>query len=219
MCAHSELAAMRQAYARTGLDEGSVAADPLEQFARWLGDAVDAELPEPNAMVVATATADGVPSARTVLLKGLDPRGFTFFTNTDSRKAFELAKNPIAALVFPWHALHRQVRVTGIVSVVDRAEVADYFATRPYGSQLGAWASPQSQVISDRAELDARLAEVAERWPEGADVPLPDFWGGYRVAPEELEFWAGREGRLHDRLRYRQIPGGGGGWRIDRLAP
>jgi pyridoxamine 5'-phosphate oxidase len=211
---------MRAAYARTGLDEASILPDPLEQFARWMQDAINAGLPEPNAMVVATATPDGVPSARTVLLKGADERGFTFFTNTGSRKATELAANPRAALVFPWHALERQVRVTGLVSVVDRAEVGDYFASRPHGSRLGAWASPQSQVIGGRADLDAWLAVVAERWPEGDDVPLPDFWGGYRVAPEEVEFWAGREDRLHDRLRFRRDPAApGGGWLLERLAP
>jgi pyridoxamine 5'-phosphate oxidase len=210
---------MRAAYARTGLDEASILPDPLEQFARWMQDAINAGLPEPNAMVVATATPDGVPSARTVLLKGADERGFTFFTNTGSRKATELAANPRAALVFPWHALERQVRVTGLVSVVDRAEVGDYFASRPHGSRLGAWASPQSQVIGGRGDLDARLAVVAERWPEGDDVPLPDFWGGYRVAPEEVEFWAGREDRLHDRLRFRRDPAAPGGWLLERLAP
>jgi pyridoxamine 5'-phosphate oxidase len=219
MCAHPDLAAMRAAYARTGLDEASILPDPLEQFARWMQDAMNAELPEPNAMVVATATPDGVPSARTVLLKGVDERGFTFFTNTASRKAAELAANPRAALVFPWHALERQVRVSGPVSVVDRAEAGDYFASRPHGSRLGAWASPQSQVIGGRADLDARLAVVAERWPEGDDVPLPDFWGGYRVAPEEVEFWAGREDRLHDRLRFRHDPAAPGGWLLERLAP
>jgi pyridoxamine 5'-phosphate oxidase len=216
MCAHPDLAAMREAYAREGLDEGSVSADPLEQFDRWLQDAIDAGLPEPNAMVLATATRDGVPSARTVLLKGVDERGFAFFTNIGSRKGAELAANPQAALVFPWHALARQVRVSGLVSVVDRGEAGDYFATRPHASRLGAWASPQSRVIAGRAELDVRLAEVTRRWPEGADVPLPDFWGGYRVVPEELEFWAGREGRLHDRLRYRRDQGG---WVLERLAP
>jgi pyridoxamine 5'-phosphate oxidase len=221
MRAQPDLAAMRQGYARAALDEGSVAADPLEQFSRWLQDAIDAGLPEPNAMVVATATSDGVPSARTVLLKGVDDRGFTFFTNTGSRKAAELAANPVAALVFPWHAMHRQVRVAGRISVVDQVEVADYFATRPRDSQLGAWASPQSQVIAGRAELDARLADVAARWPDGDEVPTPEFWGGYRLVPAELEFWAGREGRLHDRLRYLRADDGEipTGWRIDRLAP
>jgi pyridoxamine 5'-phosphate oxidase len=219
MCAHPDLAAMRAAYARTGLDEVSVAADPLEQFARWMQDAIAAGLPEPNAMVLATATLAGVPSARTVLLKGVDERGFTFFTNTESRKGGELAANPSAALVFPWHALERQVRVTGPVSEVDRAEAAAYFASRPHGSRLGAWASPQSQVIGARADLDARLSELVERWPDGVDVPLPDFWGGYRVEPEEIEFWAGREDRLHDRLRFRRDPDAPGGWLIQRLAP
>jgi pyridoxamine 5'-phosphate oxidase len=219
MCAQPDLAAMREAYARDGIAEGSVAADPLEQFARWLQDAVDADLPEPNAMVIATATCDGVPSARTVLLKGVDERGFAFFTNFGSRKGAELAANPHAALVFPWHALARQVRVTGAVSVVDRGEAADYFASRPHASRLGAWASPQSQVIAGRGELDVRLAEATRRWPEGADVPLPDFWGGYRVLPDEVEFWAGREGRLHDRLRYRRAADMPTGWLLDRLAP
>jgi pyridoxamine 5'-phosphate oxidase len=216
MCAHPDLAAMRAAYARTGIDEASIAADPLEQFGRWMQDAIDAGLPEPNAMVVATATPDGIPSARTVLLKGVDERGFAFFTNFGSRKGVELAANPRAALVFPWHALERQVRVTGPVSVVDRAEAADYFRSRPLASRLGAWASPQSQVIGGRADLDARLAEVTGRWPDGDDVPLPDFWGGYRVVPQEVEFWAGREGRLHDRLRYRRTPGA---WLLERLGP
>jgi pyridoxamine-phosphate oxidase len=216
MRAQPDLAAMRQAYSATGLDEASVSADPLEQFARWLQDAMDAGLPEPNAMVIATATSDGVPSARTVLLKGVDERGFAFFTNTGSRKGAELAANPRAALVFPWHALARQVRVSGPITVVDRSEAADYFASRPRESQLGAWASAQSQVIGRRADLDARLAEVTGRWPEDVEVPLPDFWGGYRVAAEEVEFWAGREGRLHDRLRYRRGPDG---WLLERLAP
>jgi pyridoxamine 5'-phosphate oxidase len=219
MCAHPDLAAMRAVYARTGLDEASIAAGPLEQFARWMQDAIDAGLPEPNAMVLATATPAGVPSARTVLLKGVDERGFTFFTNTGSRKGAELAANPRAALVFPWHALERQVRIAGRVSLFDRAEAADYFASRPHGSRLGAWASPQSQVIGARAELDARLAELAGRWPDGVEVPLPDFWGGYRVAPEEVEFWAGREDRLHDRLRFRRDPDAAQAWLLERLAP
>jgi pyridoxamine 5'-phosphate oxidase len=219
MRAHPDLAAMRQAYALTGLDEASLAADPLEQFARWLQDAIDAGLPEPNAMVLATATADGVPSARTVLLKGVDGRGFAFFTNLGSSKGAELAANPRAALVFPWHAMARQVRVSGPVSLVDRGEVADYFASRPRESRLGAWASPQSAVIGSRGELDARLAEVTARWPEGEEIPVPAFWGGYRVLAQEVEFWAGREGRLHDRLRYRRTLSEPGAWHLERLAP
>lgn len=218
MTAHPDLAALRRAYARAGIDEASAAADPIEALAGWLDDAVAAGLPEPNAMVLATASPDGVPSARTVLLKGLDARGLVFFTNRGSQKGGELATNPRAALVFPWHAIERQVRVSGPVSELARDEVAGYFATRPRGSQLGAWASPQSQVISGRAELDRRLAEVTARWPEGTGVPLPDFWTGYRVTPETVELWAGRDDRLHDRLRYRRSTDGTG-WLLDRLAP
>ncbi len=207
---------MRESYARAGLDEQSAAADPVEQFARWLQDAVSAGLPEPNAMVLATASPGGVPSARTVLLKGLDSRGFVFYTNTGSQKGSELAANPRAALVFPWHALERQVRVSGPVSVASREETAAYFASRPRGSQLGAWASPQSTAIADREELDRLLGEVMDRWAEDEPVPVPDCWGGYRVAPEVVEFWAGRENRLHDRLRYTRS---GNSWHRDRLAP
>ncbi|MDQ1668455.1 MAG: pyridoxamine 5-phosphate oxidase [Actinomycetota bacterium] len=210
---------MRKAYARLGLAESDAARDPLDQFARWFSDAITAGLPEPNAMVLATATPDGVPSARTVLLKGVDSRGFTFFTNTGSQKGQELAVNPRAALVFPWHELERQVRVVGPVSELAHEEVAAYFSTRPYGSRLGAWSSPQSQVIAGRAELDERWAQMAARFPEGAQVPPPEFWGGYRVEPELVEFWAGRESRLHDRLRYRRAAGEGGEWRLERLAP
>jgi pyridoxamine 5'-phosphate oxidase len=210
---------MRKAYARLGLAESDAARDPLDQFARWFSDAITAGLPEPNAMVLATASPDGVPSARTVLLKGVDPRGFTFFTNTGSQKGQELAVNPRAALVFPWHQLERQVRVVGPVSELAHEEVEAYFSTRPYGSRLGAWSSPQSQVIGGRAELDERWAQMAARFPEGAQVPLPEFWGGYRVEPELVEFWAGRESRLHDRLRYRRAAGEGGEWRLERLAP
>jgi pyridoxamine 5'-phosphate oxidase len=210
---------MRKAYARLGLAESDAARDPLDQFARWLSDAITAGLAEPNAMVLATASPDGVPSARTVLLKGVDPRGFTFFTNTGSQKGQELAVNPRAALVFPWHELERQVRVVGPVSELAHEEVEAYFSTRPYGSRLGAWSSPQSQVIGGRAELDERWAQMAARFPEGAQVPPPEFWGGYRVEPELVEFWAGRESRLHDRLRYRRAAGDGGEWLLERLAP
>jgi len=217
---HPDLAAMRQAYARSGLSESEVSRDPFEQFARWLGDAVTAGLPEPNAMVLATATADGAPSARTVLLKGCTPEGFVFFTNTGSQKGRELADNPRAALVFPWHAIERQVRITGTVAPLPRSEAADYFGSRPHGSQLGAWASEQSAVVADRAVIEARLAEVTVRWPEGTPVPLPDFWGGYSVRPDTVELWAGRDDRLHDRLRYRRDGDGSPGtWQLERLAP
>lgn len=207
---------MRKTYAQVGLSEEGAARDPLEQFARWLSDAVAAGLPEPNAMVLATASRGGVPNARTVLLKGVDEGGFTFFTNMGSPKGRELAENPRAALVFPWHALARQVRVTGPVSELRRAEVSAYFSTRPHASQLGAWASPQSQVMDARQQLEKRWTEAARRFPAGVDVPPPEFWGGYRVAPETVEFWVGRDSRLHDRLRYRRSRDG---WLLERLAP
>ncbi|MDQ1629611.1 MAG: pyridoxamine 5-phosphate oxidase [Actinomycetota bacterium] len=212
-----DLAAMRRSYAREGLDESRAARDPLEQFARWFHDALAAGLDEPNAMVLATATPAGVPSARTVLLKGYDAAGFAFYTNTGSQKARELAANPQAALVFPWHALDRQVRLVGPTRPLTRDEAAGYFASRPHGSRLGAWASRQSSVIASRAQLEERLAELEARWPEGTEVPLPDFWGGYRLVPETVEFWAGRDNRLHDRLRYRRD--GASGWVVERLAP
>jgi pyridoxamine 5'-phosphate oxidase len=219
MTAHSDLSAMRRAYARQGLSEATADDDPLAQFALWLADAVVAGLPEPNAMVLATATPDGVPSARTVLLKGYGEQGFTFFTNRESQKGQELAANPRAALLFPWHPLERQVRITGPVTELSRDEVSAYFSSRPHGSRLGAWASPQSQVVTDRAELDERFAAMARQWPEGEPVPAPDFWGGYRVVPETVEFWAGRASRMHDRLRYRRAGGAGDGWLTERLAP
>jgi pyridoxamine 5'-phosphate oxidase len=216
MTALPDLASMRKTYAQVGLSEAAAARDPLEQFARWLSDAIVAGLPEPNAMVLATASPEGVPNARTVLLKGVDERGFSFFTNRASPKGQELAANPRAALVFPWHALARQVRVTGPVSELGREEVAAYFSTRPRGSRLGAWASPQSQVMQGRDQLDQQWAQAADRFPEGVEVPPPEVWGGYRVAPETVEFWVGRESRLHDRLRYRRS---GDGWLLERLAP
>ncbi len=210
---------MRRSYARAGLSEQDAARDPIEQFSRWFDDATAAGLVEPIAMVLATATPDGVPSARTVLLKGYSAEGFAFYTNTESQKGRELAANPRAALVFPWHPLERQVRVSGPVTEVSRDEAADYFASRPHGSRLGAWASAQSAVLGSRAELEARLAELTERYPEGTPVPLPDFWGGYQVVPEVLEFWAGRDDRLHDRLRYRRDPAAPQRWLVERLSP
>ena len=207
---------MRRAYARGGLHERDLAGDPVAQFGRWFDDAVAAGLHEPNAMVLATCSADGVPSARTVLLKGCDERGFVFYTNRGSAKARDLAATAVAALLFPWHPLERQVRVTGAVREVEQTETERYFATRPRESQLGAWASQQSSVIADRAALDAALAAVAERFPEGTPVLVPPFWGGYRVVPDVVEFWQGRVGRLHDRLRYRRD---GEGWVVERLAP
>ena len=199
-----------------GLAEGDVDPDPVVQFGRWLGDAQAAGLVEPTATALATATADGRPSARMVLLRGVDQRGFVFYTNYESRKAAELAANPRAALVFWWGELQRQVRVEGRVERTSPEESAAYFATRPLGSRLSAWASPQSQVIPDRAVLERRVAELAAAYP-GGDVPLPPFWGGYRLVHEVVELWHGRPNRLHDRLRYTRVPGGG--WRIERLAP
>lgn len=214
------VAAMRHNYQLAGLHESDLAADPVRQFARWLADAVAAELAEPNAMVLATADESGRPSIRTVLLKGYDAEAFIFYTNYGSRKAGELAANPYAALLFPWHALGRQVVIEGTVSKVSPDRSARYFRSRPHSSQIGAWASRQSSVIPSREALDARYAELAARWPEGTDVPVPPFWGGYQVRPERVEFWQGRPGRLHDRLRYRRVAGDTGTtWTIERLAP
>jgi len=212
------LAAMRASYQLAGLDVADLAPDPIRQLADWLSTAAAAELPEPNAMILATADAAGRPSARTVLLKGFGPAGLLFFTNHSSRKARELAANPWASVVFPWYPIGRQVIASGPVARTDEAESAAYFAGRPYDSQIGAWASRQSSVVASRAELDQRYRELIERWPAGTAVPAPDFWGGYRLAPDTVEFWQGRAGRMHDRLRYRRSADGME-WIIERLAP
>jgi pyridoxamine 5'-phosphate oxidase len=194
-----------------------MAGDPLQLFEAWRAEAAPHE-PDPfTAMTLATADADGRPSARTVLLKGVDGRGFTFFTNRQSRKGIELAANPRAALVFRFRQPHRQVVVLGDVEPVGEDESDDYWATRPRGSQLGAWASDQSQVIAGREVLEARVAALAQRWPEGTAIPRPPHWGGFRVLPETVEFWQDRPDRLHDRWRYCRQPGGR--WAVDRLAP
>lgn len=211
-------AELRREYPATGgLSRADLAADWWTQFHRWFADAVAAGLPEPNAMVVSTADERGRPSSRTVLLKGYDERGLVFYTNYGSRKGTEVRANPSASLLFPWFAMQRQVVICGTVTPVDRAETEAYFASRPRGSQLGAWASPQSEVLADRTVLDDRFRAVVERFPEGEPVPPPPHWGGLRVVPETVEFWQGRASRLHDRLRYRRS--GAQDWTIERLAP
>ncbi|MFE5601255.1 pyridoxamine 5'-phosphate oxidase [Streptomyces coelicoflavus] len=213
-----DLASMRKQYRAEGLSEAELAATPVEQFARWFKQAAtDGGLFEPNAMVVSTADAEGRPSSRTVLLKHFDAQGFVFYTNYDSRKARELDANPYVSLLFPWHPMARQVVVTGVARRTGRDETAGYFRTRPHGSQLGAWASVQSSVVAGRRALDSAYAELAARYPEGEQVPVPPHWGGFRVVPEAVEFWQGRENRLHDRLRY--VAEGAGGWRVERLSP
>jgi pyridoxamine 5'-phosphate oxidase len=210
-----DLAALRREYGALGLTEEAAGPDPWALFRRWFGDVVAAGIHEPNAMVVSTVDADGAPSSRMVLLKGYDEAGFRFFTNTTSRKGRDLAGDARCALLFPWHPVERQVRVEGRATRLGEADVAAYFATRPRIAQLGAWASPQSQVIGDRADLDRRYAEAETRF-EGTNVPVPSGWGGYRVEPVRFEFWQGRQGRLHDRLGYARTATG---WDRERLAP
>jgi pyridoxamine 5'-phosphate oxidase len=211
-------AVMREQYRADGLDESELAGDPMEQFARWFRQAArEGAVFEPNAMVVSTADAEGRPSSRTVLMKAYDARGFVFYTNYGSRKARDLAENPYVSLLFPWHGIARQVIVTGTARRTGRDETAAYFRTRPHGSQLGAWASAQSSVISSRAELDAAYEELHARYPEGEQVPVPPDWGGFRVTPQAVEFWQGRGNRLHDRLRY--AAEADGSWRVERLSP
>lgn len=218
-----DVASMRRAYGESepagDLVAELVAADPMEQFDRWLTEAVAAGLTEPNAMVLATASADGRPSARTVLLKGYDTQGLVFYTNYGSRKGVELAANPRASAVFPWFTMHRQVVVVGDVTTVDAERSAAYFHSRPRDSQLSAAVSPQSRVIPDRAWLEAEWERLAAAHPEPNDVPAPPDWGGFLLSPVSVEFWQGRPNRLHDRLRYRRDDADETGWVIERLAP
>lgn len=207
---------LRVDYGLADLAEAHVATDPVAQFMRWFDEALTAKLPEPDAMTLATASPDGMPSARVVLLKGVDASGFTFFTNYTSRKGRELDANPRACLCFFWQPMERQVRVEGTVGRVSRAESEAYFCSRPMASQLGAWVSRQSNPIASREVLEQRAAEIAGRFA-GGPVPLPDFWGGYRVAPQAVEFWQGRPSRLHDRLLYTRAADGA--WKIERLSP
>ena len=217
MASVTDLKRLRREYTRAGLSEADAHPDPREQFRRWFEEALNANLYEPNAMTLATSTPDGRPSARVVLLKGFDELGFTFYTNYEGRKAKELEENPYCALVFYWGELERQVRIEGRAGRVSKGESDAYYRSRPRGSQLGAWASAQSRPASDREALEERLRGLEAEY-EGREVPRPPFWGGYRVEPEEIEFWQGRENRLHDRLLYRRQESGGG-WRIERLQP
>lgn len=210
------LAAFRREYMLAGLSKRDLEPNPLVQFEKWFQQTVAAGVLEPNAAVLATADASGQPSARMILIKGVDERGFSFFTNYESRKARELTQNPKAALVFPWIELERQVCITGSISKLPRGEAAAYFKIRPRGSRLGAWTSKQSRVIGSRAELEERLKQVEAQYP-GEEIPLPPDWGGYLLAPIEIEFWQGRPNRLHDRLRYTKQPDST--WRIERLSP
>ncbi len=206
---------LRREYSRRSLNEQDVDPNPFVQFRHWLDEAIRSEMIEPNAMILATASADALPSARVVLLKGFDERGFLFFTNYESRKAEELRKNPQASLLFYWGELSRQVRIEGTVEVASREESVEYFRTRPIESRIGAWASKQSSVIPGRAFLEEQVNRIKQQFP-GDEVPLPPFWGGFRVKPAAFEFWQGRENRLHDRLRYSPK---GDLWVIERLSP
>jgi pyridoxamine 5'-phosphate oxidase len=210
-----KIADLRKNYTQAGLLESEILANPYQQFQRWFEQAVAADLLEPNAMTLATVTAEGKPSARIVLLKDFDDRGFVFYTNYNSQKGVELQNCPYAALVFLWGDLERQVRIEGKVEFVSESEATGYFHSRPVSSQLGAWASDQSTVITDRSILEQKLAQLTVEYQD-RQIPKPPHWGGVRIVPQEIEFWQGRPSRLHDRLRYQFVAGQ---WQIDRLAP
>jgi pyridoxamine 5'-phosphate oxidase len=212
----SSIADLRRDYALASLDVTDVVADPIEQFRRWFANATDAQITEPNAMTLATIGDDGGPDARIVLLKGVDARGFTFFTDYRSQKGQDLDATPKAALVFFWQELERQVRIRGSVVRLSAEESAAYYDSRPRGSRIGAWASEQSRVITDRSVLDAQVAEIEARFPGDSAPPLPPHWGGFLVQPTQIEFWQGRQSRLHDRLRYHRRSGA---WTLERLSP
>jgi pyridoxamine 5'-phosphate oxidase len=216
MAENQSIADLRREYTRAGLRRADLDADPIAQFSKWFQQALDSQLPEPNAMTLATADQRGRPSARIVLLKYVDTRGFTFFTNYESRKGRELAENPNAALAIHWHELERQVCIAGTVAKVSRAISAKYFRSRPRNSRLAAWASDQSEPIADRAALEKKLEALAAKYP-GEDVPVPPHWGGYLLSPARIEFWQGRPSRLHDRFCY--VRQEDSGWRIERLSP
>ena len=213
----SSIADLRQNYTLAGLSETDLNDDPIEQFNSWFQQALDADLLEPNAMTLATATSDGKPTARVVLLKGVSAKGFVFYTNYESQKGQQLIANPYAALVFLWNKLERQIRIEGKVEKLTAEESAEYFHSRPKASQLGAWASDQSRVIPNREVLEEKLVGLQEKYSGDATVPLPEHWGGFRVVPNRIEFWQGRPSRLHDRLVYDLQTNGS--WQIKRLSP
>nr|WP_167175460.1 pyridoxamine 5'-phosphate oxidase [Saccharomonospora amisosensis] len=210
------LPGMRVAYNGEALEESGLAATWAEQLQLWLDEAISADVPEPNAMVLATADAEGRPSSRSVLCKGLDERGVVFYTNYTSAKSHDLTVTRYASVTFPWYPLHRQVNVRGDVEKVGLAETAEYWASRPRGSQLGAWASPQSRAVASRRDLDTALNAIERRFEGVSEIPVPPHWGGWRIRPDVVEFWQGRQDRLHDRLRYVRNEDG---WRIERVAP
>ncbi len=211
----TSIADIRREYALHGLLESDLASDPFVQFERWFAQALETEVTEPTAMTLATATPDGIPSARIVLMKGFDPRGFDFYTNYESRKGRELTANNRAATVFLWAELQRQVRIEGSVERMSEEESDAYFRSRPVGSRIGAWASHQSSVVTGRKELMEQVAELEAKYGNG-DIPRPPYWGGFRLVPSAIEFWQGRPSRMHDRLRYTRI---GDDWKIERLSP